>query len=173
MKRLNGQTKKLSFNYSKRTNYTCKKAWKPTCSLSIGCVDLKVILSSSLTSLQMNITKSLHICSFDCTSHVQTPFQSWVDAAVDALQNLFSPKEGLLSYIRDMPTKYPTQEQLMLARIVGLTLFKLYFSYLLLSEERKAEVGPATFSPCLYCLTLCSLFLAQHDGPRRLVRCAA
>ena len=88
----------------------------------------------------MNIFKCLHLCSSDCVSHVQPSFQSLVDAARDALQNLFSPVERLLEYIRDVPSTYPTQEQLFHARVIGLTQFKLYFSYLLLTKEEKTEV---------------------------------
>jgi hypothetical protein len=96
-----------------------------------------------------------------------------VDAARDALQTLFSPQEGLLSYIREAPEKYPTREQLRLTRVVGLTQFKLYFSYLLLPRERKTEASLAIFSSPPYRLTLCSLLLAQYNGPRRLGKCAA
>jgi hypothetical protein len=91
----------------------------------------------------MNIDKCLHICSFNCVFHVQPSFQSLVDAARDALQTLFPPRDRLLGYIREIPPKYPTEEQLMLSRIVGLTQFKLYFSYLLLTKDKREEVSCA------------------------------
>ena len=105
---------------------------------------VRTICPNTLVSLildeQMNIYRSLHLCSSGCVSHVQPSFQSLVDAARDALQNLFSPVEGLLGCVRDIPSTYPTQEQLFHARIIGLTQFKLYFSYLLLTKEEKTEV---------------------------------
>jgi len=126
------------------------------------------MLSSSLTpAWQMNIYKCLHVCSLTCDSHVQPSFQSLVHAARDALQKLFSPLENLLDCIQEMPPTYPTRDQLFLSRVVGLTQFKLYFSYLLLSRDMKTKVNSAicdrlaTPSRCLFTLPSTASYLVQ------------
>jgi hypothetical protein len=91
----------------------------------------------------MNIDRCLHICDPNCASHVQPSFQSLVHAARDALQSLFLPWECLMGSIQEIPA-YPTRDQLFHTRVVGLAQFELYFSYQLLSRERKTEVSSAT-----------------------------
>jgi hypothetical protein len=137
------------------------------------CANREILSSSSLIpAWQMNIDLCLHICSPNCASHVQPSFQSLVNAARDALLDLFSSPESLLGCIQEI--NYPTQNQLFLARVVGLTQFKLYFSYLLLSRERKTEVG-STFLVIAFLPAhpVHLLFLAQHNIACRLGKCAA
>ncbi|KAJ7187486.1 hypothetical protein GGX14DRAFT_485479 [Mycena pura] len=88
--------------------------------------------------LNMGVERSLHVCSDNCTSHVQPSFRSLVSAARDALHDLFAPPEKLLGSIQGISAAYPTQRQLFLTRLVGLTQFKLYYSYSLMPKDKKA-----------------------------------
>ena len=94
-----------------------------------------------LTSVvQMNVNRPIHICSFDCEVHIQPSFHSVLDIARHTLDKLFSPPETLLPYIGGTLT-YPTQDQIRLSRIIGLTQFYLYFSDIALEEEPRLQVG--------------------------------
>jgi hypothetical protein len=110
------------------------------------CASLEILyLSSWVATWQLGIYSCLHICSLQCTLHVQPLFQSLVDFACDKLQELFSPLENFLDAPQEMPISYLTCEHLFLSRIVGLTQFELYFSYLLLSRPMKSKVNMANF----------------------------
>jgi hypothetical protein len=89
----------------------------------------------------MGMHKADHLCSFSCSDHVQPTFEALLQVAEESVQGLFSSRETLLRYIQDPHSIYPTKDQLFLARIVGLTQFRLYFSNLLLSKENKARVS--------------------------------
>jgi len=80
----------------------------------------------------------MHICSYECNSHFQPPFTSVVEDARRALNDLFSPPESILQYIRD-PISYPTQDHIRLSRVIGLVQHNLYFSDMLLSEEKRVQ----------------------------------
>jgi hypothetical protein len=88
---------------------------------------------------KIGFTECLHICSLNCSSHVQPSFRSLFNKARDALHLLFSDPEDLLHNIRRFPLDYPTQQQLFHARVVGLSLCKLYVSHLLLPQEKEVQ----------------------------------
>ena len=90
----------------------------------------------TLILCQIGTERPLHICSYDCDSHFQPHFTSILDATQFALQDLFSPPETILRYIRE-PLSYPTQDHIRLSRVVGLTQHKLYFTDSLLPEEKR------------------------------------
>jgi hypothetical protein len=98
----------------------------------------------------MGINNVLHVCSLNCSSHLQLPFQSLLRSAQEALQHLFSHPVDLLRSIQGVHPNYPTQGQLFHARVVGLTLCKMYVSNLLLSPENAVQV-----SCCLLALLSC------------------
>jgi hypothetical protein len=91
--------------------------------------------------LQMGIESSIHICSLHCKSHVQPTWEALIATARDALDNLFLPPTRLLRCIRESPPDYPTREHLFYARLVGLTQFYIYFSYLVMPEDKRNEVS--------------------------------
>ena len=88
----------------------------------------------------MKMDSCPHVCSINCTTHLQPSFQSLLQASHDALENLFSPLERLLCNGYDIPL-YPTPDQLFFARIVGLVLSKLYVSNALLPIEKVHQVN--------------------------------
>jgi hypothetical protein len=95
----------------------------------------------------MNIERSMHICSSHCEDHIQPSFLSVLDIAQHTMEDLFSPPEGLLPYVRgSLP--YPTQDQIRLSRIIGLTQFYLYFSDMMLSEQTRLQVEPISLADC-------------------------
>jgi hypothetical protein len=64
-----------------------------------------------------------------------------LNKAREALHQLFSDPEDLLRNIQQFPLEYPTQQQLFQARVVGLSLCKLYVSNLLLPQEKEVQVS--------------------------------
>jgi len=91
--------------------------------------------------LQMGIESSIHICSLHCKSHVQPTWEALFVTGRDALDNLFLPPTRLLRCIRECPPDYPTREHLFYARLVGLTQFHIYFSYLVMPESKRNEAS--------------------------------
>ena len=96
--------------------------------------------SNSFIFTQVNINRPIHVCSFDCVSHIQPSFDSILQAAQDALRKLFPPPESTVCYMDDILCSYPTQEHLFLTRVVGMALFKQYSSCLLATEEQRKLV---------------------------------
>ena len=90
---------------------------------------------------KMELNECLHLCSLNCSSHVQPSFQALLHSAEVSLHKLFSDPERLLFNIRQFPEEYPTQDQLFHARLVGLTFCKFYLSTLLLPKEKEIQVG--------------------------------
>jgi hypothetical protein len=101
----------------------------------------------------MEINNVLHVCSLNCSSHVQLPFQSLLHSAQEALEHLFSHPVDLLRSIQGVHPNYPTQGQLFHARVVGLTLCKMYVSNLLLSPEKAVQVSCCSLA-LLFCVTV-------------------
>ena len=56
-----------------------------------------------------------------------------MNTAKDALDELFSSAVDTLF-------TYPSQAQIILCRIIGTAIFKLYYSYALLSDEQREQV---------------------------------
>ena len=98
---------------------------------------------------QIGTERPLHICSYDCDSHFQPHFESVLEDAQLTLQNLFSPQDTILRYIRE-PLSYPTQDHIRLSRVIGFTQHKLYFTDSLLPEEKRNQArSDGDLDPCI------------------------
>jgi hypothetical protein len=156
------QAKSHGSDSSKHTSYTCSPA--------SSCIRNPIKRYGPFISRdrwliriwQMEITSCLHVCSPTCTTHFQPSFQSLLQAAQDALENLFSPLEARLRNGHDMSPIYPTCDQLFFSRIIGLIFYKLYVSNALLPKEKVQQVSlPAMLSVPIYLLPH-FVFRRQH-----------
>ena len=117
-----------------------------------------------MLTFQINVERPPHICSLDCISHPTAPFLSVLDAAQQALEDLFTPEETVLAHIQGQ-LPYPTHNHVHFSRIIGLMQSHLYFTDMLLSDEKCLEVTSHHHYFCNANDILHDSSLNQHELP--------